>query len=304
MQHSKAFPKKITNFDLLLQDIRKVLGANYTFYQECIVAITRAAARHEDASAWYEQMEQVVEGVENVAISHAGVLFLLQELVRAPLVNEMPPPPLPRRLQTPAPPQSLQPPAMEHQRAQKRPYNLQINLPSRPDFAFSFPAAPDPAANFAHIEPSPPEEAFKFPGFDPIFFTDPHFQLDVRNYWGIPTGRTNIAVHNNGAHPVINFTANYRSPAAAIPRYEPAEDDLETFLEYEQHATKAEESKGKSETGWIAESDQGHRVARLAHLRHKLAERSEDRGLQVASAVLKTKRQKTEKSFIDDVLGE
>jgi hypothetical protein len=82
MRRSKNFTKKANNFDLLLEDIRTTLAENYVFYQECIVAITRAAARHEDASAWFEQMQKLVEGVEGLDISHSGVLFLLREIVR------------------------------------------------------------------------------------------------------------------------------------------------------------------------------------------------------------------------------
>tara|TARA_R110002003_G_scaffold46_10_gene3798 strand:- start:2087 stop:2401 length:315 start_codon:yes stop_codon:yes gene_type:complete len=82
MARTKTFSKTLSNFDPLLQDIRTCLGENYAFYQECIVAITSAAARHDDMSAWLEQMQQVVEGVEAVGFSHAGVLFLLHEKIR------------------------------------------------------------------------------------------------------------------------------------------------------------------------------------------------------------------------------
>jgi hypothetical protein len=82
MRRSRNFPKKATNFDLLLQDIRTNLAENYVFYRECVFAITRAAARHEDVSAWFEQMQQLIEGVEGLEISHSGVLFLLREIVR------------------------------------------------------------------------------------------------------------------------------------------------------------------------------------------------------------------------------
>jgi hypothetical protein len=82
MRRYKTLSKPVSNFDPLLQDIRNCLGDNYVFYDECVVAITRAAARHEDVSAWFEQMQQVVDGIEEVGISHAGVMFLLQELIR------------------------------------------------------------------------------------------------------------------------------------------------------------------------------------------------------------------------------
>jgi hypothetical protein len=82
MARTKTFSKTLSNPKPLLQDIRTCLRENYAFYQECIVAITGAAACHDDTSAWFEQMQQMVEGVEAVGFSHAGVLFLLQEKIR------------------------------------------------------------------------------------------------------------------------------------------------------------------------------------------------------------------------------
>jgi hypothetical protein len=165
---------------------------------------------------------------------------------------------------------------MEPQRPSKRPYNLHIGLPSQPAFTSSSGTAPDPAANFAHHEPSPPENGLKYPDYDLIFFNDPRFQFDNARCWGMSAGCARTPINNNCAHLVINFTANYRIPAAPMPRYDPAADDLQVFYEHEQRATKAEENETKSATGKIAESEQGHRVAEVARLRHVFAERAED----------------------------
>lgn len=77
---TEATPRTLTNFDPLLQNIRNSLGEDNVFYEECLVAITTALARREDASAWYEQLQLVVEGNTAIAISHAGVLYLLAQL--------------------------------------------------------------------------------------------------------------------------------------------------------------------------------------------------------------------------------
>jgi hypothetical protein len=82
MPRTKSSLLKVANFDPLLQDIRNSLGENYVFYKECIVAISRATACGQDASAWFEQFERLVEGVDEVAFSHAGVQFLLREMAR------------------------------------------------------------------------------------------------------------------------------------------------------------------------------------------------------------------------------
>jgi hypothetical protein len=82
MPRTKSSTLKVTNLYPLLQDIRNSLGENYVFYKECIVAISRATARGQDASAWFEQSERLVEGVDAVAFSHVGVQFLLREMTR------------------------------------------------------------------------------------------------------------------------------------------------------------------------------------------------------------------------------
>jgi hypothetical protein len=74
--------QKFNNLDLPLQHIRSVIEGRYVLYQECVTAITRAAERRQDASAWFEQLEQLVIGIDTVAFSHAGLVFLLWELMR------------------------------------------------------------------------------------------------------------------------------------------------------------------------------------------------------------------------------
>jgi hypothetical protein len=74
--------KKVNNLGLLLQDVRSKLGADYTYYHESVNAILRAIARRENASAWFDQMQRVVEGRDDLAMTHGGVLFLLQEMTR------------------------------------------------------------------------------------------------------------------------------------------------------------------------------------------------------------------------------
>jgi hypothetical protein len=81
MPHAKD-SQKLTNFDLPLQHIRSVIEGRYVLYQECVTAITRAAELRADASAWFEQLEQLVVGIDAVAFSHAGLVFLLRELIR------------------------------------------------------------------------------------------------------------------------------------------------------------------------------------------------------------------------------
>jgi hypothetical protein len=72
--------KKLSTIDIPLQDIRKKLGLNYALYEESLKGIISAIARQEDTSAWLEQLQQLVNGVEEVRFSHQGVLFLLEEM--------------------------------------------------------------------------------------------------------------------------------------------------------------------------------------------------------------------------------
>jgi len=80
MSRDKLSTKKPTNLAVLLQDIRNCLGEDYVFDEQCGLAIIRVTRRHEDASAWYEQLQQLVNGNDRLAYSHAGVLLLLGTL--------------------------------------------------------------------------------------------------------------------------------------------------------------------------------------------------------------------------------
>lgn len=76
---SKAKSTKPTNLDLLLKDIRSKLGPDWGFYQEFLDGAKQAIASEQDVSAWFAQVEQLIEGREDVALSHQGVLFLLAD---------------------------------------------------------------------------------------------------------------------------------------------------------------------------------------------------------------------------------
>jgi hypothetical protein len=263
MPRTKTSFKKVTNFDPLLQDIRTSLGENYVFYKECIVAISRAAVRRQDASAWFEQMERLVEGVDEVAFSHAGVHFLLREMARgegeilficltcrlailklylAPLVNEMPPPPLPHRIR-PIPPSTMNP-------------QPPINTPN-----VSGPAAPDTPlfSPFTFLKlrypdgvPVQPEQelpaptALRNPNYDPLFFTEPTFKNDVNAFWGTPEGSDFIPDYGNGTPNPLS--ASYHEVTALVPRYKPADDDLSIFSEAAERVAAAREKEPKSES--------------------------------------------------------
>lgn len=78
--------RKPDRFTPLLVEIRSGLGDYWTFYEECIDGVLDAAARQQDATAWLEQMQQLVEGVDKVQFSHEGILFLLRDMgIRAPI---------------------------------------------------------------------------------------------------------------------------------------------------------------------------------------------------------------------------
>lgn len=77
---SKAKGTGTTNFSPLLQDLRSKLGPNWGFYQEFLDGVIRATAQGQDVYAWFEQVEQLVDGREDLALSHKGVLFLLAEM--------------------------------------------------------------------------------------------------------------------------------------------------------------------------------------------------------------------------------
>jgi hypothetical protein len=270
MARAKSSLRKATNFSPLLQDIRGYLGENYVFYEECIVAISRAA-RRENAFAWFEQMERLVEGVDEVAFSHAGVKFLLREMARgegellappqlyklvvlrlylAPLVNAMPPPPLPHCIR---PTRLL---AMNP----RTPTNgfraigpAAPNTPLRSPFVFLAPPTPTStrtpilspfeAPQMIYAEPAP--TGLKNPDRDPMFFTDPAFKTDVNAFWGTPKGSDYTPDYGNGT-PDLSMTSD-RELAAMIPRYDPADDDLQIFRETAARAAAAREKETKLE---------------------------------------------------------
>ncbi|KAF3031899.1 hypothetical protein E8E11_002382 [Didymella keratinophila] len=72
-------------FTPLLAEIRSCLGDYWTFYEECIDGVLDAATKQQDTIAWFEQMQQLVEGIDKVRISHEGILFLLRDMdIHAP----------------------------------------------------------------------------------------------------------------------------------------------------------------------------------------------------------------------------
>jgi hypothetical protein len=77
---AKLKPRTPDRFTPILVDIRSKLGDDWTFYEECIDGIVDAATNQHDTTAWLEQMHQPVEGNDRVASSHAGILFLLQDM--------------------------------------------------------------------------------------------------------------------------------------------------------------------------------------------------------------------------------
>lgn len=91
------------NFLPLLHDIRRKLGADYTFYRDFLDGVLRShrlssssssqtsipSSSSDDTSVYFEQVAQLLQGREgqgeDVAFSHQGVLFLLGEMgVRVP----------------------------------------------------------------------------------------------------------------------------------------------------------------------------------------------------------------------------
>lgn len=71
---------KPDRFTPLLADLRKGLGDNWAFYEECIEGVLHAATKQQDTAAWFEQMQQLVEGIGKVQFSHQGILFLLEDM--------------------------------------------------------------------------------------------------------------------------------------------------------------------------------------------------------------------------------
>ena len=70
-------PDRFTPF---LADIRLGLGSHWILYEECIEGILEAAAQRQDTTAWFEQLQRLVSGNDQVQYSHEGVLFLLSDM--------------------------------------------------------------------------------------------------------------------------------------------------------------------------------------------------------------------------------
>ena len=76
----KPQPKKLSNLDIVVQDIRSTLGLDWGFYQEFLEGVKDAITRGQDCSAWIEHIEPLVVGREDLYLAHQGVLFLLGEV--------------------------------------------------------------------------------------------------------------------------------------------------------------------------------------------------------------------------------
>lgn len=72
--------RDMDRFTPLLTDIRIGLGDRWVYYEECIDNILETAARQEDTTAWFEQMQHIVKDIDSVHFSHQGVLFLLRDM--------------------------------------------------------------------------------------------------------------------------------------------------------------------------------------------------------------------------------
>jgi hypothetical protein len=94
-----------------------------------------------------------------------------------------------------------------------------------------------------YAEPAP--TGLKNPDRDPMFFTDPAFKTDVNAFWGTPKGSDYTTDYGNGT-PDLSMTSD-RELAAMIPRYDPADDDLQIFRETAVRAAAAREKETKLE---------------------------------------------------------
>ena len=56
-------PDRFTPF---LADIRLGLGSHWILYEECIEGILEAAAQRQDTTAWFEQLQRLVSGNDQV----------------------------------------------------------------------------------------------------------------------------------------------------------------------------------------------------------------------------------------------
>ncbi|KAL1612373.1 hypothetical protein SLS60_000599 [Paraconiothyrium brasiliense] len=71
-----------TNFDVALESIRAELKRDYVLYEESLLGVIRAKAAGGDATPWFTQMSDLVRGKPFAEMSHEGIKFLLEEMVR------------------------------------------------------------------------------------------------------------------------------------------------------------------------------------------------------------------------------
>ncbi|KAL5443346.1 hypothetical protein PMIN06_008726 [Paraphaeosphaeria minitans] len=75
-------PAQEANFDVVLEALRAELKRGYTFYEEALLGVIRAKVAGGDATPWLNQMSDLVRGKPFAEMSHEGVKFLLEEMVR------------------------------------------------------------------------------------------------------------------------------------------------------------------------------------------------------------------------------
>jgi hypothetical protein len=84
-------PAKVSKpdrFTALLTCVRHSLGNQWTLYEECIEGILEAAAKNQDTTAWFEQLQRLVGGNDKVQFSHEGVIYLLRDMGIRPSVQQ------------------------------------------------------------------------------------------------------------------------------------------------------------------------------------------------------------------------
>ncbi|KAJ4294237.1 hypothetical protein N0V90_007927 [Kalmusia sp. IMI 367209] len=83
MQPSAPMLTKITNFDLALEALRADLSpSGYPFYEEAFISWIQARASGGDTAPWEARMCSLVNGKPLAEMTHEGVMFLLEEMVR------------------------------------------------------------------------------------------------------------------------------------------------------------------------------------------------------------------------------
>jgi hypothetical protein len=259
--HKSKFSQP-SNFDPLLKDIRAKLGPDWEFYNEFLEGVTTAATRGEDVSAWFEQIEPLVKGREDIYFAHEGVLFLLAEkgvkvqseskspshmlpptftfLAHPSNINNtttdttttnhnMAPPALPLRLAIPPPPSP---------RTMQREYLTERGLlPSTPPVALFTDQMNTPNVAFFgersinHERPTCLQN-----GKDPIFFTDPVFTRDVYTFFG----------HLDGTR---KRNKDKLDPNNTAPEYNAEDDDLQVWKERKDYDGKVKDSRTKDYSG-------------------------------------------------------